>query len=56
MELRLRFRHPLSFGFGFLLLSFGLGFVILYILKYCKQNSSLKEEVGTRYDFVTGLR
>jgi hypothetical protein len=55
-ELRLRLRHPLSFDFVFLLFSFGLGFVILYESKYGKQNLSLKEEVGTRYDFVTGLR
>jgi hypothetical protein len=45
-----------TWSFVFLLLSFGLGFVILYILKYCKRNSILKEEISTRYDFVTGLR
>jgi hypothetical protein len=47
-------QYPWSFVF--LLFSFGLGFVILYILKYYKPNSSLKEKVSTRYDFVTGLR
>jgi hypothetical protein len=41
---------------SFLLFSFGLGFVILYVLKYYEQNSSLKEKVSTRYDFVTGLK
>ena len=55
-ELRFRLRHPLSFDFVSLLLGFGLDFVILYESKYGKQNLSLKEEVGTRYDFVTGLR
>jgi hypothetical protein len=43
-------------SFVFLLLSFGLDFVILYVLKYYEQNSSSKEKVSTRYDFVTGLR
>jgi hypothetical protein len=55
IELQLRLRHPLSFGFVFLLFSF-VGFIILCILQYCKEDSSLKEEVSTRYDFVTGLR
>ena len=45
-----------SWSFVFLLLSFGLGFFILYESKYGKQSLSLKEEVGIRYDFVTGLR
>jgi hypothetical protein len=46
-------------SFGFVLFSFVImlfSFVILYILKCCKENSSLKEKVSTRYDFVTGLR
>jgi dipeptide/tripeptide permease len=51
--LKLR-QYPWSFAF--LLLSFGLGFVILYVSKYYKQNSSSKEKVSMRYDFVTGLR
>ena len=33
-----------------------LGFVILYILKHYKVNSSFKEKVSTRYEFITGLR
>jgi hypothetical protein len=53
VSIKLRLHRPLSFGF--LLFSF-VGFVILYILKYCKEDSSLKEEVSIRYDFVTGLR
>ena len=40
------------FSFVILLLSF----VILYILKCCKENSSLKEKVSIRYEFITGLR
>jgi hypothetical protein len=47
-------QYPWSFVL--LLFSFGLGFVILYVLKYYKPNSSLKEKVSTRYDLVTGLR
>jgi Mn2+/Fe2+ NRAMP family transporter len=46
-------------SFGFVLFSFVIplfSFVILYILMCCKENSSLKEKVSTRYDFVTGLR
>jgi hypothetical protein len=53
------YKSFLSFSYRllvFLLLSFGLGFVILYVLKYYKQNSSLKEKVSIRYDFVTCLR
>jgi hypothetical protein len=51
--------HHYLLSFGFVLFSFVnllLSFVILYILKYCKENSSLKGKVSTRYDFVTGLR
>jgi hypothetical protein len=33
-----------------------LGFVILYISKHYKVNSSFKEKVSTRYEFITGLR
>jgi hypothetical protein len=47
-------QYPWSFVS--LLLSFGFDFVILYESKYGKQNLSLKEEVGTRYNFVTSLR
>jgi hypothetical protein len=32
------------------------GFVILYISKHYKENSSFEEKVSTRYDFVTSLR
>jgi hypothetical protein len=32
------------------------GFVILYITKYYKVNSSFKEKVSTRYEFITNLR
>jgi hypothetical protein len=51
--LKLR-QYPWSFDFS--LFSFGLSFVILYVLKYYKQNSSPKKKVSTRYDFVIGLR
>jgi hypothetical protein len=51
--------HHYLLSFSFALFSFVnllFSFVILYILKYCKENSSLKGKVSTRYDFVTGLR
>jgi hypothetical protein len=51
--------HHCLLSFGFALFSFVnllLSFVILYIFKYCKNYSSLKGKVSTRYDFVTGLR
>jgi hypothetical protein len=51
--------HHYLLSFGFALFSFVnllLSFVILYIFKYCKNYSSLKGKVSTRYDFVTDLR
>jgi hypothetical protein len=58
--------HHYLLSFGFVLFSFVdllfsfvnllFSFVILYIFKYGKNYSSLKGEVSTRYDFVTGLR
>jgi hypothetical protein len=53
--LKLR-QHPWSFVSLLLSFGFGFDFVILYESKYGKQTLSLKEEVGTRYNFVTGLR
>jgi hypothetical protein len=32
------------------------GFVVLYITKRYRINSSFKEKVSTRYEFITGLR
>jgi hypothetical protein len=51
--------HHYLVSFGFALFSFVnllLSFVIMYIFKYCKNYSSSKGKVSTRYDFVTGLR
>jgi hypothetical protein len=42
--------YPPSFG------SLLFGFVILYITKRYKVNSSFKEKVSTGYEFITGLR
>ena len=43
-------QYPSSFG------SLIFGFVILYITKRYKVNSSFKEKVNIRYEFITGLR
>jgi hypothetical protein len=43
---------PSTRSFGSLL----FGFVVLYITKRYKVNSSFKEKVSTRYEFITGLR
>jgi hypothetical protein len=49
--------HLLGFGsFAKLNSSMLLGFIILYVLKHYKVNSSFKEKVSTRYEFITGLR
>jgi hypothetical protein len=42
--------YPSCFG------SLLFGFIILYITKWYKVNTNLKEKVSNRYEFVTGLR